>query len=46
MTAIIRRFLDSARALTPAPEPVDVAALVDEALSLVALGRGARAARG
>ncbi len=34
MTAIIRRFLDSARALTPAPEPVDVAALVDEALSL------------
>jgi len=34
MTAIIRRFLDSARALTPAPEPVEVAALVDEALSL------------
>ena len=34
MTTIIRRFLDSARALTPAPEPVDVAALVDEALSL------------
>jgi signal transduction histidine kinase len=34
MTAIIRRFLDSARALTPAPEPSDVAALVDEALSL------------
>ncbi len=34
MTAIIRRFLDSARALTPAPEPTDVAALVDEALSL------------
>lgn len=34
MTAIIRRFLDSARALTPAPEPVDVATLVDEALSL------------
>ncbi|BDG07456.1 sensor histidine kinase [Anaeromyxobacter paludicola] len=34
MTAIIRRFLDSARALTPAPEPVEVGALVDEALSL------------
>jgi signal transduction histidine kinase len=34
MTAIIRRFLDSARALTPAPEPVEVEALVDEALSL------------
>lgn len=34
MTTIIRRFLDSARALTPAPEPVDVVALVDEALSL------------
>jgi len=34
MTTIIRRFLDSARALTPAPEPVDVAALVDEAVSL------------
>ena len=34
MTAIIRRFLDSARALTPAPEPVEVATLVDEALSL------------
>jgi signal transduction histidine kinase len=34
MTSIIRRFLDSARALTPAPEPVDVASLVDEALSL------------
>jgi signal transduction histidine kinase len=34
MTAIIRRFLDSSRALTPAPEPVEVAALVDEALSL------------
>ncbi len=34
MTAIIRRFLDSARALTPAPEPVDVPALVDEAVSL------------
>jgi signal transduction histidine kinase len=34
MTAIIRRFLDSARALTPAPEPVEVAALIDEALSL------------
>ncbi len=34
MTAIIRRFLDSARALTPAPEPTDVGALVDEALSL------------
>jgi signal transduction histidine kinase len=34
MTSIIRRFLDSARALAPAPEPVEVAALVDEALSL------------
>jgi signal transduction histidine kinase len=34
MTAIIRRFLDSARALTPAPEPVEIGALVDEALSL------------
>jgi len=34
MTSIIRRFLDSARALTPAPEPTDVRALVDEALSL------------
>jgi signal transduction histidine kinase len=34
MTSIIRRFLDSARALTPAPQPTDVAALVDEALSL------------
>ncbi len=34
MTAIIRRFLDSARALTPDPEPVEVAALIDEALSL------------
>jgi signal transduction histidine kinase len=34
MTAIIRRFLDSARALTPAPEPTEVAGLVDEALSL------------
>jgi len=34
MTAIIRRFLDSARALRPNPEPVELAALVDEALSL------------
>lgn len=34
MTAIIRRFLDSARALTPAPEQTDVAALLEEALSL------------
>jgi signal transduction histidine kinase len=34
MTGIIRRFLDSARALTPALEPVEVATLVDEALSL------------
>jgi signal transduction histidine kinase len=34
MTAIIRRFLDSARALTPAPEPTNVEGLVDEALSL------------
>jgi signal transduction histidine kinase len=34
MTSIIRRFLDSARALSPAPETVEIAALVDEALSL------------
>jgi two-component system NtrC family sensor kinase len=34
MTATIRRFLDSARALSPALEPVEVAALVEEALSL------------
>ncbi len=34
MTAIIRRFLDSARALIPAPEPVEVGELVGEALSL------------
>ncbi len=34
MTAIIRRFLDSAQALAPAPEPVEVSALVEEALSL------------
>jgi signal transduction histidine kinase len=34
MTSIIRRFLDSARALTPAPEPVELGALFDEALSL------------
>jgi signal transduction histidine kinase len=34
MSAIIRRFLDSARALTPAPEPVDLATLVDDVLSL------------
>jgi len=34
MTAIIRRFLDSARALTPRLEPVEVRDLVDEALSL------------
>jgi len=34
MTGIIRRFLDSARAMTPRPEPVDVQALVDEALDL------------
>jgi two-component system NtrC family sensor kinase len=42
MTAIIRRFLDSARALTPAPEPTDVGALIDEALSL-SLSADARA---
>ncbi|HET8542815.1 MAG TPA: ATP-binding protein [Anaeromyxobacter sp.] len=42
MTAIIRRFLDSARALTPAPEPVDVGALVEEAVSL-SLSADARA---
>ncbi len=34
MTSIIRRFLDSARALSPAPQEVDVASLVDESLSL------------
>ena len=34
MTGIIRRFLDSTRAMTPRPEPVDVGALVDEALDL------------
>jgi signal transduction histidine kinase len=42
MTSIIRRFLDSARALTPAPEPTDVGALVEEALSLT-LSEEARA---
>jgi signal transduction histidine kinase len=34
MTSIIRRFLDSARALVPRPEPVQLAALLEEALSL------------
>lgn len=34
MTAIIRRFLDSARPLSPAPQSIEIAALVDEALSL------------
>jgi signal transduction histidine kinase len=34
MTGIIRRFLDSTRAMTPAPEPVDLAALATEALDL------------
>jgi signal transduction histidine kinase len=34
MTSIIRRFLDSARALTPAPEPIEISALIDEAVSL------------
>ncbi|HET8734763.1 MAG TPA: ATP-binding protein, partial [Anaeromyxobacteraceae bacterium] len=34
MTSIIRRFLDSARALVPRPEPVQLGALVDEAISL------------
>jgi two-component system, NtrC family, sensor kinase len=34
MTGIIRRFLDSTRAMTPAPEKVDLAALVAEALDL------------
>jgi two-component system, NtrC family, sensor kinase len=34
MTSIIRRFLDSARALVPRPEPVQLGALVEEALSL------------
>ena len=34
MTAIIRRFLDSARSLAPVPEPVDMANLLDEAITL------------
>lgn len=34
MTAIIRRFLDSARALAPDAEDVDLAALIDEAVTL------------
>jgi len=34
MTSIIRRFLDSARALAPVPEDVDMAALLDEAVTL------------
>lgn len=34
MTGIIRRFLDSARALTPDPEPVDLGALVEQVLDL------------
>ncbi len=34
MTGIIRRFLDSTRAMTPKPEPVDLAALVTDALDL------------
>jgi len=34
MTAIIRRFLDSARALAPEPEQVDLAALIDEVVTL------------
>lgn len=34
MTGIIRRFLDSTRAMTPAPEPVDLGALVTAALDL------------
>jgi two-component system, NtrC family, sensor kinase len=43
MTGIIRRFLDSARALAPDPEPVDVADLVDDVLDLsVPVGARAR----
>jgi signal transduction histidine kinase len=34
MTGIIRRFLDSARALAPEPRAVDLPALVDETLGL------------
>jgi two-component system, NtrC family, sensor kinase len=34
MTSIIRRFLDSARALVPHPEAVELRSLVEEALSL------------
>jgi signal transduction histidine kinase len=34
MTSIIRRFLDSARALTPRAEPVELRALLEETLSL------------
>ena len=42
MTGIIRRFLDSTRAMASKPEPVDIGALVDEAvdLSLSAEARG------
>jgi signal transduction histidine kinase len=34
MTAIIRRFLDSARSLAAVPEEVDMASLLDEAVTL------------
>jgi signal transduction histidine kinase len=34
MTSIIRRFLDSARALAPVPEDVDMALLLEEAVTL------------
>ncbi len=34
MTSIIRRFLDSARALAPVPEDVDMGELLDEAVKL------------
>ncbi len=34
MTGVIRRFLDSTRGLRPAPEPVDVAGLLAEALDM------------
>jgi len=34
MTSIIRRFLDSARALAPVPEDVDMAELLNEAVTL------------
>ncbi len=34
MTSVIRRFLDSTRGLRPAPEPVELDALIEEALDM------------